>query len=105
MILNLSIKNKRGELEDNEQKPIMKSNRKKDYHEIWVVEHANFWHYRYRKLFTRYGKKSKNYLGLILFSYYIILSRKIILAEPLNRTNGFFDCEYYTLIFVPNLGN
>ena len=57
MILNLSIKNKRGELEDNEQKPIMKSNRKKDYHEIWVVERANFWHYRYRKLFTRYEKK------------------------------------------------
>jgi transposase len=31
----------------------------------WVVERTNSWHNRFRKLFTRYEKKDKNYLGLV----------------------------------------
>ena len=34
----------------------------------WVVERTNSWHNRFRKLFTRYEKKSENYLGLVQFS-------------------------------------
>ena len=37
----------------------MKSNRKKDHPEKWVVELANSWHYRSGKLFTRYEEKIK----------------------------------------------
>jgi hypothetical protein len=34
-------------------------------------------------------KKSKNNIGMILFSSHIILHRMIILEEALNRTNRF----------------
>ena len=46
----------------------------------WVVERTNSWHNRFRKLFTRYEKKSENYLGLVQFSCCIIIYRKIILG-------------------------
>jgi putative transposase len=46
----------------------------------WVVEQTNSWHNRFRKLFTRYEKKSENYLGLVQFSCCIIIYRKIILG-------------------------
>jgi hypothetical protein len=46
----------------------------------WVVERTNSWHNRFRKLFTRYEKKSDNYLGLVQFSCCIIIYRKIILG-------------------------
>src|SRR3954471_24944270 len=46
----------------------------------WVVERTNSWHNRFRKLFTRYEKKDKNYLGLVQLSCSIIIYRKIILG-------------------------
>ena len=47
----------------------------------WVVDRANSWHNRFRKLFTRYDKKAKeNYLGLVQLSCSIITYRKIILG-------------------------
>ena len=46
----------------------------------WVVERTNSWHNRFRKLFTRYEKKSENYLGLVQFSCCIIIYRKLILG-------------------------
>ena len=46
----------------------------------WVVERTNSWHNRFRKLFTRYEKNVENYLGLVEFSCYIIIYRKIILG-------------------------
>jgi Transposase DDE domain len=46
----------------------------------WVVERTNSWHNRFRKLFTRYEKKSENYLGLLQFACCIIIYRKIILG-------------------------
>ena len=46
----------------------------------WVVERTNSWHNRFRKLFTRYEKKSENYLGLVQLSCCIIIYRKIILG-------------------------
>lgn len=46
----------------------------------WVVERTNSWHNRFRKLFTRYEKKAENYLGLIQFSCFMIVYRKIILG-------------------------
>ena len=57
--LFIPIKNKIEEPEDNEQKPKMKTNRKKDHPETWAVERVNSWHYRSRKLFKRYEKKIK----------------------------------------------
>jgi transposase len=36
------------------------------------IERTNSWHNRFRKLFTRYEKKSENYLGLVQFSCCII---------------------------------
>ena len=33
--------------------------------ERWVVERTNSWHNRIRKMFTRYKKKTGNYLGLV----------------------------------------
>ena len=44
------------------------------------IERTNSWHNRFRKLFTRYEKKSENYLGLVQFSCCIIIYRKIILG-------------------------
>jgi transposase len=45
------------------------SNRKKhSAKRWWVVERTNSWHNRFRKLFTRYEKKSENYLGLVQLS-------------------------------------
>ena len=44
------------------------------------MERTNSWHNRFRKLFTRYEKKSENYLGLVQFSCCIIIYRKIILG-------------------------
>ena len=46
----------------------------------WVVERTNSWHNRFRKLFTRYEKKDKNYLGLVQLANSIIIYRKIILG-------------------------
>lgn len=46
----------------------------------WVVERTNSWHNRFRKLFTRYEKKDKNYLGLVQLANCIIIYRKIILG-------------------------
>ena len=51
----------------------------------WVVERTNSWHNnRFRKLFTRYEKKDKNYLGLVQLANSIIIYRKIILGYALN---------------------
>ena len=46
----------------------------------WVVERTNSWHNRFRKLFTGYGKKVGNCLGLVQLSCSIITYRKIILG-------------------------
>jgi putative transposase len=46
----------------------------------WVVERTNSWHNRSRKLFTRYEKKTENFLGLVQLSCSIITYRNIILG-------------------------
>ncbi len=82
-VLHIPIKKERkkkgGEKDDN-QKPKAIPNRKKYSPKRWVVERTNSWHNRFRKLFTRYEKKSENYLGLVQFSCCIIIYRKIILG-------------------------
>src|SRR5215216_3076906 len=45
----------------------------------WVVERTNSWHNRFRKLFKRYKKKEKNYLGLVQLANSLIVYRRIIL--------------------------
>ena len=40
------------------------------------IERTNSWHNRFRKLFTRYEKKSENYLGLVQFSCCIIFTER-----------------------------
>ncbi len=60
----------------NNEKDITRriSNIKKYSPKRWVVERTNSWHNRFRKLFTRYEKKSENYLGLgtVLLLYYYL---------------------------------
>ncbi|HSF00813.1 MAG TPA: IS5 family transposase [Nitrososphaeraceae archaeon] len=47
----------------------------------WVIERTNSWHNnRFRKLFTRYEKKDKNYLGLVQLANSIIIYRRLILG-------------------------
>jgi len=66
----------------NNEKDVTRSilNVKKYSPKRWVVERTNSWHNRFRKLFTRYEKKSENYLGLVQFSCCIIIYRKIVLG-------------------------
>jgi putative transposase len=45
----------------------------------WVVERTNSWHNRFRKLFTRYEKKDKNYFGLVELANSLIVYRRLIL--------------------------
>jgi hypothetical protein len=49
----------------------------------WVVERANSWHNRFRKLFTRYEKKDENYLGLVHLANSLIGYRRLILGWAL----------------------
>jgi Transposase DDE domain len=83
-VLHIPIKKKKekkgGDEVDEEDKVKAIPNRKKHSPKRWVVERTNSWHNRFRKLFTRYEKKSENYLGLVLFSCCIIIYRKIILG-------------------------
>jgi transposase len=74
---HIPYKRKRGQM-------IKNTNQKRYYpskNKRWVVsERMNFWHNRFRKLFTRYEKKvEENYLGLVHLSWSIIIYRKIIL--------------------------
>ena len=81
-VLHIPIKKKKKKGTNNEEdiitRPIL--NIKKYSPKRWVVERTNSWHNRFRKLFTRYEKKSENYLGLVQFSCCIIIYRKIILG-------------------------
>lgn len=80
-VLHISPKRKRGEKEEElntETQPSL--NRKKHSAKRWVVERTNSWHNRFRKLFTRYEKKAENYLGLVQFSCFMIICRKIFLG-------------------------
>ena len=79
-VLHIPIKKKKKGT--NNEKDITRPmpNLKKYSPKRWVVERTNSWHNRFRKLFTRYEKKSENYLGLIQFSCGIIIYRKIILG-------------------------
>ena len=82
-VLHIPPKRKNGEKEEHEEAKITVqhcSNRKKHSAKRWVVERTNSWHNRFRKLLTRYEKKSENYLGLVQFSCCIIIHRKIILG-------------------------
>jgi putative transposase len=80
-VLHIPIKKKKNKGTNNE-KDVTRSipNVKKYSPKRWVVERTNSWHNRFRKLFTRYEKKSENYLGLVQFSCCIIIYRKIILG-------------------------
>ena len=71
-VLHIPPKRKRDEKDKEEAKIIVQrcSNRKKHSAKRWVVERTNSWHNRFRKLFTRYEKKSENYLGL--YSYPVV---------------------------------
>jgi IS5 family transposase len=43
-----------------------------------IVERTCSWHNRFRKLFTRYERMAKNYLGLVRLACCMIIYRKII---------------------------
>ncbi len=79
-VLHIPIKKKKKGT--NNEKDITRPipNIKKYSPKRWVVERTNSWHNRFRKLFTRYEKKSENYLGLVQLSCCIIIYRKIILG-------------------------
>ncbi len=79
-VLHIPIKKKKKDT--NNEKDITRPTPsiKKYSPKRWVVERTNSWHNRFRKLFTRYEKKSENYLGLVQFSCCIIIYRKIILG-------------------------
>jgi len=79
-VLHIPIKKKKKGT--NNEKDITRPifNIKKYSPKRWVVERTNSWHDRFRKLFTRYEKKSQNYLGLVQLSCCIIIYRKIILG-------------------------
>jgi IS5 family transposase len=83
-ILHIPIKKKKKKKKgkDSEEKMDEKDvpNRKKYSSKRWVVERTNSWHNRFRKLFTRYEKKTENYLGLVQFSCCMIIYRKLILG-------------------------
>jgi transposase len=82
-VLHIPPKRKNGEKEEHEEAKITVqhcSNRKKHSAKRWVVERTNSWHNRFRKLFTRYEKKSENYLRLVQLSCCMIIYRKIILG-------------------------
>jgi transposase len=80
-VLHIPSKRKRGEKEEQEAKITQCcSNQRKHSAKRWVVERTNSWHNRFRKLLTRYEKKSENYLGLVQFSCCMIIYRKIILG-------------------------
>ncbi len=80
-VLHIPPKRKRCEKEEQDAKITVHhcSNRKKYSAKRWVVERTNSWHNRFRKLFTRYEKKSENYLGLVQLSCCMIIYRKIVL--------------------------
>ncbi len=81
MYCTLVPKRKKGEEEEEVKTETQPSlNRKKHSAKRWVVERTNSWHNRFRKLFTRYEKKAENYLGLVQFSCFMIIYRKIILG-------------------------
>ena len=79
-ILHIPIKKKRKGIDNEKDESRKISDIKKYSPKRWVVERTNSWHNRFRKLFTRYEKKSENYLGLLQFACYIIIYRKIILG-------------------------
>lgn len=83
-VLHIPIKKKKkkggDEVDDEDKTKEAIPNRKKHSPKRWVVERTNSWHNRFRKLFTRYEKKSENYLGLVQFSCCMIIYRKIILG-------------------------
>ena len=78
-ILHIPLKKKKKGT-NNENVILPMPNVKKYSPKRWVVERTNSWHNRFRKLFTRYEKKSENYLGLVQLSCCIIIYRKIILG-------------------------
>jgi putative transposase len=78
-ILHMPIKKKKKK-KGEDSKEIAIPNRKKYSPKRWVVERTNSWHNRFRKLFTRYEKKTENYLGLVQFSCCMIIYRIIILG-------------------------
>jgi transposase len=57
-----------------------KHSREKKKRRQWVVERTNSWHNRFRKLLTRYEKKSDNYLGLVQLACCMIVYRRILLG-------------------------
>jgi putative transposase len=74
---HIPYKRKRGQIK------IEKTNKKRhpsSKNKRWVVERTNSWHNRFRKLLTRYEKKTENYLGLVQLSNSIIIYRKIFLG-------------------------
>jgi transposase len=57
-----------------------KHGEKKKRRRRWMVERTNSWHNRFRKLLTRYEKKSDNYLGLVQLACCMIVYRRILLG-------------------------
>jgi putative transposase len=79
-VLHIPPKRKRAEKEEIKVTTLHRSNRKKYSAKRWVIERTNSWHNRFRKLLTRYEKKSENYLGLVQLSCCMIIYRKLILG-------------------------
>ena len=91
-VLHIPPKRKKGVREEHKEIKITAqhcSNRNKHSAKRWVIERTNSCHNRFRKLFTRYEKKSENCLGLVQLSCCIIIYRKIILGLALNNENRF----------------
>ncbi|HJT84072.1 MAG TPA: hypothetical protein VJ697_06280 [Nitrososphaeraceae archaeon] len=60
-----------------------------------VVKRTNSWHNRFRKLFTRYEKKDKNYLGLVQLANSIIVYRRLILGYALKLFALVYLFDFY----------
>jgi putative transposase len=63
-----------------EKKNKYNSREKKKRRRRWVVERTNSWYNRFRKLLTRYEKKSYDYLGLVQLACCMIVYRRILLG-------------------------
>ena len=69
------IRGRGEERQAREQDPKFKARR-------WVVEVCHSWLNRFRKLFVRYEKKTRNYLALLHFACAVIVWRQIIPVHP-----------------------
>ncbi len=81
-VLHIPPKRKRNEKEEQDAEITLQHCLNRKNHsskKMGCRENKFIWHNRFRKLLTRYEKKSENYLGLVQLSCCMIIYRKIIL--------------------------